>query len=612
MEFNFSMDATPRPRLDPNAPLFASVAGSAADLGGGECVLRTSDGEAHVMTLQVLQALDQCRPFRALDEHVAQLQRELPKVPAEGIRRVLDSLIARRLLVSEADFIQSLQAAVLTDPGPMEPLTLVIHAGADPARLQSLLADLLAQTSMWRDQVQELLLIDGADDQSSVRTHAGYFEAACTQLKMAGRHLDRQRFGDLAKSLTLADSAHAQCLQVLTLPPAAKDLHPGAVRNRALIATAGRRSLILDADAQWPLRLAKQAQRGLDLSAVSRIETRFFADRAAALAESGADESVLGRSAFALHQQACGQQLGHLLASTESTGWCAGSLRGVELSRLLGRDGSAPIIATYTGRCGEARGSEPEWLFLLDASARQSLASDRDQYLQRIERPAFAQNVSRAHLVERSNAWPLTLDGRTLLPFAQLAGGATETWFGSLLKLAQPQALSVQLPTLLGHRKATPQRLAKPGSAPMTPSRNDFFADYLFNRLPDVRAAEPARRLGAGAEILRDLAAADDPTLLDLVDEYLQVVRSDLIGKLQATVAEAGPEAPLHWLADLRSLVTVNGRALIERKSPRLAGMPESSSPSALATELKGALIATADAMTHWPTIWAAATEQKR
>jgi len=609
MEFNFSMDATPPSPVDLNAPLFASVAGSAADLGGGECVLRTGDGEAHVMTLQVLQAMDQCRPFRPLDEHLATLQRELPKVPAEGIRRVLDNLIARRLLVSEVDFIRTMQSAALADAAAMEPLTLVLHAGADPARLQHLLADLLAQAPTWRDQVQDWVLIDDAADQATVRTHARYFQDACARLKIAGRHLDRQGFADFIKVLPLAEARHAACLRALTLPAAANAGPAGAVRNRALVATAGRRSLFLDADAEWPLRLGNQPQRGLDLALASPIETRFFADTAAALALPGADDAAIGRSAFALHQQALGQQLGQLLASTEPTAWRAGSLRGVALSHLPGRDGQATIVATYTGYCGEARGNASEWLFLLDARARQALMADRDPYLQRIDRPAFAQCVARAGLIERSNSWPLTLDGRTLLPFAQVAGGASEAWFGSLLKLAQPQSFGLQLPTLIGRRNATAPRLAKPGSAPITPSRNDFFADYLLNRLPDVRAAEPARRLTAGAEMLRDLAAASDQSLLDLVDEYLQIVRSDLIGKLQAAAAEAGPDAPLHWLADLRSVVTVNGRALIERKSSRWLGMAQANPPSAVAAEFKAALLTSADAMTEWPAIWAAASQ---
>jgi hypothetical protein len=381
------------------------------------------------------------------------------------------------------------------------------------------------------------------------------------------------------------------------------------LRNRALIATAGRRGLFLDADAEWPLRLGSQAQRGLDLAAATPIETRFFADAAAALAAPGADDSVIGRSAFAWHQQALGRQLGHLLASAEPTAWRAGSLRGVALSRLPGRDGRATIIATYTGHCGEASGNAPEWLFQLDASARQALTADRDHYLRCIDRPAFAQCVASAGLIERSNAWPLTLDGRRLLPFAQVAGGDSKAWFGSLLKLAQPQSFGLQLPTLIGRRNASAQHLAKPGGAPIAPSRNDFFADYLFNRLPDVRAAEPARRLSAGAEMLRDLAAADDATLLDLVDEYLQIVRSDLIGKLQAAVVEAGPNAPLHWLADLRSVVTVNGRALIERQSSRWLGMAQAETAPAVAAECRAALLTSADAMTEWPAIWAAASQ---
>lgn len=64
------------PRSDPNAPLYASEDGVVASLSNNECIFQVRrTGETHVMTFQVLQALDQSREFRTLDEHVAQIGR---------------------------------------------------------------------------------------------------------------------------------------------------------------------------------------------------------------------------------------------------------------------------------------------------------------------------------------------------------------------------------------------------------------------------------------------------------------------------------------------------------------------------------------------------------
>ena len=52
--------------------LFATVPGEVLALGNEEALFREAfTDRAHVMTLQVLQALDQCRAFRSLDQHVA-------------------------------------------------------------------------------------------------------------------------------------------------------------------------------------------------------------------------------------------------------------------------------------------------------------------------------------------------------------------------------------------------------------------------------------------------------------------------------------------------------------------------------------------------------------
>src|SRR3954451_17957683 len=63
------------PKLDPDAPLFASEDGLVASLSAQECIFQIKrSGDTHVMTFQVLQALDQCREFRSLDEHSARIE----------------------------------------------------------------------------------------------------------------------------------------------------------------------------------------------------------------------------------------------------------------------------------------------------------------------------------------------------------------------------------------------------------------------------------------------------------------------------------------------------------------------------------------------------------
>src|SRR5689334_25296449 len=115
-EFNYqiSYGAQPaklpaQPRIDPAAPLYASEDGVVASLSNSECIFQVKrSGETHVMTFHVLQALDQAREFRTLDEHVARILTTIPGLTAQrdDVMRVLDSLVKRRLLVADRDFLE--------------------------------------------------------------------------------------------------------------------------------------------------------------------------------------------------------------------------------------------------------------------------------------------------------------------------------------------------------------------------------------------------------------------------------------------------------------------------------------------------------------------------
>src|SRR5262252_3445318 len=114
-QFNYGVQPSPAAplRVDPNAPVFASEDGMVASLSSHECIfVAKRSGEPHVMTFQVLQALDQCREFRSLDEHIARIQSTIAGLSGkrDEIKRVLDSLAARRLLVSDQQFVERMRS----------------------------------------------------------------------------------------------------------------------------------------------------------------------------------------------------------------------------------------------------------------------------------------------------------------------------------------------------------------------------------------------------------------------------------------------------------------------------------------------------------------------
>ncbi len=590
MEFNVSLDASPRLQVDARAPLFASVMGSAADLGGGECVFRSQDGQTHVMTHQVLQALDRCRAFLTLAEHVQSVQQILPKVPGEGIARVLESLVSRRLLISEADFIAGLRgAASSASPARMR---MIVRGGTSPVAIAPLLES-LAQSSDWPADIERVqLLWDSADAEARssglAATRLFAERSACKTEWVDAIDLRaslRQLCGKDARQLAAAE---------LIFGTAGGADHQGY--NLALALAGGQRSFILDEQMRWPLQRTDDAARGLDLCAQNVRSAGFFPDLGSALAESTAPESAT--SAWRAHFDACGARLADLLADD---GWRAGDLRGRALSECLSTSGSARIAATLTGSRGCHRGIELEDLFLLAGSARAAFAGDREAYMRQLGRGSARHGVDRAQLIRRSALVPLSVDGRGFLPFALPYGGAPGWTFSSMLHLVDPEALLLQLPDSIGIAAAATEIGRDIGKRARSRGPGQFVADYLATRTPDIQADTPAARMQTAAALLQDLAQSSDARLGDQVSEYVQYLRSELIGKLQSVAEAAGTDAPVHWLADLRSLITANGRALIDTTSARLSGDDEADTSH---RALRQRLVQTAEAMMVWPVLW--------
>ena len=126
---------------------------------------------------------------------------------------------------------------------------------------------------------------------------------------------------------------------------------------------------------------------------------------------------------------------------------------------------------------------------------------------------------------------------------------------------------------------------------------------------PFVRADAPGDRLATVAGRLRDVANASVARRRELLDEFLRFRRADLVKRLQAQFALAGDKAPVWWQADVRELITANGKALTQRTSLRLGGWPTDLDDDAAAQRLAQELRAFAGVLEAWPALWQAAAQ---
>lgn len=588
MDFNFSMDLSPRPATDPNAPLYASLPGVMAHLGGGECMLRGTDGESHVMTVQVLQALDQCRSFAPLAEHVATVQSSLPKVPAEGIRRVLEGLLARRLLLVETDFVAGL-ARSTAGPQANATLRVLIDGGADPAA--------------WFDA----LAIGAAAPRLAAAEGVWLAESAAPVAAAAARGMRLRAIDPTA--------AVAAIQRRLALPADQRSLlaeligggrasSPAQAFNLRLLIACGGRALHLGGRQSPPIHRHPAFRRGLELRPHAEYPLRFFADDDAASQAGQADDGAL----MAWQLDALGASVGDLLHIKGDSAWQPGDLRGVAIGELPPRIEQARVVATEFGVRGIAESGDREPWFLIDPESRVQLTQDRERYLDFLERGRVWTGARRATLVQRSEREPMALDARGLLGYAPVAGRDHALGFSLLTRLADPGAQVLRVPVATLASGPAPATLPI-GKTARQPSLTQFVADFLDSRLTDIHANAPDARMHTGSALLDDLAGARDAQLIEFTAEYLQFVRSSWIGALQRIDELAGAAAPIHWRADLRAIVTANGKALVASGLPLLADLPAVDSAAALASSLRAALRHEAEHMRLWPLVWQRAAE---
>lgn len=595
----------PAPRIDPNAPLYASEDGVVASLSNSECIFQVKrSGDTHVMTFQVLQALDQSREFRTLDEHAARIRATIPGLQGQrdGVARVLDGLTQRGLLVSDRDFLQRVASAPAREPAPLR--AVFIRACDRPEQLAHLLDSLAEYERRFRAN-RHYVLLDDSKSREAINRHRDllreFARATGCKLSYVGAS-ERER---LVAKLARAVPAAAKILPHMLLRSETSDRFGGGrAWNLAMLLSAGARLVLLDDDHRLPLRRPEDARSGLDPDPLAAPYTQFHRNIENAL---GAGEEVTD-DPFELHLDAAGRPLGAVSADAR----CAierTALRGLALSRLDHLRGDAPIVATQHGSYGSARTESGIWLYQLPPAARAEFARDRNSYLRNIEGGSLWYGYRQARATGAASFTPFALDNSVLLPCTNPLGRGEDALFSRVTELCHPGALMLELPVAIGHvqegqRKRSPRTLAA-----HTPRFNYFISDFVQRQLPEFNAAEPAQRLGLLAAHLRDVGAADEKGCLRQLQEYLAYTRADLIERLQNQY-DSATDAPVYWQADVRAIIEANGRALIAKTPPRLGDWPEAIDNAGCARLLREETVQLAAAYDAWPALWEYARDQ--
>ncbi|HRQ64841.1 MAG TPA: hypothetical protein PKZ76_08260 [Xanthomonadaceae bacterium] len=575
--------------------LYASIDGRASPLANQEVVFYDpARDQTHAMTAQVLQALDLCRPFRTLDRHIATLSSALTGLSGQedAIRRVLEGLVARGLLISDESWLDQLGRSGQHEP--TEFAGMFIRAGGAPQRLKGLLDSLLAYEQAFAPGHRYVLIDDGDDAHASEHRAllAAFGRAAEVRTHHVGRDV-RARLAAALEGMSPGSAAHD-----LLACRRGGGVAPGAVRNLVSLLTAGRRYLLLDEDMRLPFHRHAEPPRGLDVAARTPVDVVLLPG----LDEALADGQPLDDDPLQIHLRLCGASLGDLINRAPGFELRRENLVELEPSRLPYLKAGCRVLATAVGVRGTA--APGPWLFQLDGTAGETFRADRERYLRLVEQPAWRCVPTRMQLRVAGELDALMVDNSTPTPCAPAHGAHAERLYASLWRAMSPSAVSAHVPATL----ATAATRADPGwlKRPLSPDSHAYLADLVAHTSSEVRASDPWARMGAIAERLRDLAGASDRALRIELREYHAFARSSLIQSMQHAFERAAQTAPVHWQADLRLVIESNGRALIDGGEPRLADAGEADSAE---HALRRALNAQAAAMDAWPALWQSARD---
>ncbi|HEX7917675.1 hypothetical protein [Rudaea sp.] len=607
-QFNYTLPPlnAAAPKADPNAPTYASEDGMVASLSSQECIFQIRrTGEPHVMTFQVLQAMDQCREFRTLDEHVARIQSTQPALASkrDDVKRVLESLVQRQLLISDAGFVERLGTSSAIAQAPMR--AVFIRACDRPQQLAHLLTSLAEYERRFRAG-RRYVLLDDSVLQASINEQRDLLRefARTTGCKVHYiGHAERTKIVDKLAREFPQSKATIQNLLVRDKGAGTQRFGGGRGWNMALLLSAGSRFALLDDDLRLSLKRPPFAQAGLDPNPSPPMEAAFLANMEEAF---GYGEDV-DQDPFALHLDACGQMLGTLTRSAYPLSRQA--LRGMNLSRLELLNEPSRVIATQVGTYGSARTENGLWLYRLEGRSREEFWRERASYLRNTEAQHVWFGVAQAQAKEVTGFTPFTFDNSRLLPCTNSLGRGEDSLWSALARYADPDAIVLELPEAIGHVQESQRLRSGLTRGAFVPRVNMFLRDYVHRQFGLYKSSDPGQRLHLLADVLRDLSGATEAERISNLREYMSFIRADLIDRMQHQI-EAATEAPVYWQADARAIVESNAKALLAKAPPRLAEWPEDIDAAGCAKALASEMNSMADALEHWPALWRHAAEQ--
>lgn len=582
----------PRSQTD---TLYAADDGLVAPLSNQECMIQNPrTQERHVMTFEVFQALDQCKGFATLDDHLGAVIEAMPNLRGqeEAARRVLGGFIDRGLLQSAEQVLGSFESAPARRLAPLGPIFVL--AEDRPEGLARVLDSLIKNGDAALDRLP-IVVLDGSRSQPSREANRRVIDE---RRRDAGlRYLGNTERAAYVARLQGQLKAHATILPWLL----GVDEAPTRAQlfNWMLLLAAGRRPLIFDDRQFLPQREMPGAQGGVDLLHAQQREAWFYSpDQPIPAKEVDFEDGLLGT----LAHKYVGETLGRCVSQAGRLHLAAQALKGAPLPSIRAFEPRGRVSALIQGSVGSIESPHNIWLYQLEKSSRDRLWSSREFYLRMHEGDHTCHGLSRARVSLASIYQPSAVDLSVLSGFAlPHAGMRVGPSFGVLTRFFDPESVVLHETTAVGSQWQPPMKRSEAARKPFTPNSAAFYTDHLQARAGECRASAATDRAHYLAALMDDFAASSSDALQGELATYLSYKRAELVADLQRRLEAAGKQAPIYWEADLREIVQASGKELVRGGVPRLAEWPETLDAAGAAERLRTEARQLAAAVRAWP-----------
>jgi hypothetical protein len=596
------MESDPKP-LRPEAYRAFSAAHRAPIGRGNEAALDPIRSSVTLLSPPEAAVLTACHGAATLDEHAARAATAGVPGTRAAIRGILNDLVARGVLVSDADLGRLLAGAEAqaragdAEAPDLAPITVLGVPTRDRPRslrraLESYARDLAAS-----GRALEVVVVDDSTTEALVR------EASEVSRDVAARTGARLRYvGPAAKKRFARELAEASGapLGVVERALAASEagvFAAGAGRNALLLDAAGQRALQVDDDTIGDARGAPGALPGVSARSFEDPTDMWFDEREGAAGPLATDYP-------ALHERLLGRRGSALLGDA---GGDLGTASAPLFGRLL-RGGR--VRCTQLGLRGDSALGTMMYLLTIGQPARSRLLASEAIYRGAVTSRRLARAVPIATITELDGCMTaaIGLDARAILPPFPPVERNEDGLFGAALGACDRSALFGHLPWTIAHepedvRPSTFELLfEQPGRIGV----NDLIAGLVGSSLPDIDHETPSSAVASLGRALLAWADLPEPDLFERASWLLARRVAQRLARIAALLREER-RTPAFWARDLDRLADV----LRERVEEPDRAIPF----ELLARHGRAGARAVAvrrvreygELLVHWPALWEAA-----